>query len=102
MIETIHFSELTRRSDDLFELVVAAAKRTRQINSLRIAKNPLPTLNEDEEETFDETPEEEDLTDWDSIEKPTTLALNEMLSGNLNYKYAGENQEEESDSEFEE
>ena len=102
MIETIHFSELSRRSDDLFELVVAAAKRTRQINSLRIAKNPLPTLNEDEEETFDETPEEEDLTDWDGVEKPTTLALNEMLSGDLNYKYIGENQEEESDSEFKE
>ncbi len=102
MIETIPFSKLEKRSGDLFELVVAAAKRTRQINSLRIAKNPLPTLNEDEEETFEETPEEEEIVDWDKVEKPTTLALNEMLCGNLNYRYAGEDQEEESDSEFEE
>jgi len=101
MTETIPFSKLDEMSGDLFELVVAAAKRTRQINALRIAKNPLPSINEKEEETFEETPEEEEIVDWDKVEKPTTQALKEMLSGKLNYRYAGEDQEEEFD-EFEE
>ncbi|RKY56725.1 MAG: DNA-directed RNA polymerase subunit omega [Candidatus Neomarinimicrobiota bacterium] len=102
MIETIPFSKLEERSGDLFELVVAAAKRTRQINTLRIAKNPLPSINENEEETFEETPDEEEIIDWDKVEKPTTQALKEMLCGKLNYRYAGEDQEEESESEIEE
>lgn len=96
MIETIPFSKLEERSGDLFELTVAAAKRTKQINALRIAKNPLPSINENEEETFEETPEEEDVIDWDKVEKPTTAALKELLDGDLNYGYAGKNDKEES------
>jgi DNA-directed RNA polymerase omega subunit len=87
MADTLPFSKLTKNSDDIFELVVAAAKRARQINALRMAQFPLPTLNEEEEETFDETPQEEDSTDWDGMEKPTTMALNELLDTKINYEY---------------
>ena len=90
MADTLDISKLTDQTEDLFELVVAASKRSRQVNALRIARDPLPSLSEDQEETFDETPDEEELKDWDKIEKPTTVALNEMLNSNLNYRHTSE------------
>jgi len=90
MADTLDISKLTNQTEDLFELVVAASKRSRQVNALRIARDPLPSLSEDQEETFDETPDEEELKDWDKIEKPTTVALNEMLNSDLDYRHTSE------------
>ena len=98
MTKTLHFSELKEQSEDIFELIVATAKRARQINALRIAQNPLPTLTEDQEETFEVTPDEEDEQDWDAIEKPVTEALEQMLDGKLEYRHEGEESEEAEES----
>ena len=87
MTTTLDFSKLTEKTEDLFELIVAAAKRARQIAALRIAREPLPTLGEGDEETFDETPDDEEMRDWDRVDKPVTAALNEMLNGELEYRY---------------
>jgi len=46
MTRTLDFSKLTEKTDDLYELIVAASKRARQIAALRIARDPLPTLGE--------------------------------------------------------
>lgn len=99
MTSTLDFSKLTRKSDDIYELVVAASKRARQIAALRIARDPLPTLGEGEEETFEVTPEEIDDRDWDSVEKPTTAALNELIAGKLEYRYASVSKTEEEELE---
>lgn len=95
MTDTLDLSKLTEQNEDLFELVVAASRRSRQINALRIARDPLPSLSEDQEETFDETPDEEELKDWDKIEKPNTVALNEMMNGDLDYRHTLEKLETE-------
>jgi DNA-directed RNA polymerase subunit K/omega len=95
MTDTIDILKLTKQNEDLFELVVAASRRSRQINALRIARDPLPSLSEDQEETFEETPDEEELKDWDKIEKPHTVALNEMLNGDLDYRHTLEKLETE-------
>lgn len=87
MTRTLDFSKLTEKTDDLYELIVAASKRARQIAALRIARDPLPTLGEGDEETFDETPDEEEMRDWDRVEKPVTSALDEMLEDKLEYRY---------------
>ena len=87
MTRTLDFSQLTEKTEDLYELIVAASKRARQIAALRIARDPLPTLGEGEEETFDETPDEEEMKDWDLVDKPVTSALDEMLEGKLEYRY---------------
>ncbi|MBU0712761.1 DNA-directed RNA polymerase subunit omega [bacterium] len=87
MTRTLDFSKLTEKTDDLYELIVAASKRARQIAAIRIARDPLPTLGEGDEETFDETPDEEEMRDWDRVEKPVTTALDEMLDDNLEYRY---------------
>jgi len=86
MANTIHFSKLMEQSDDIFELVLLASKRAKQINALRMAKYPLPTISRrTEEEDYEETPPEYSV-DWDGMEKATTLGLNELLGGNVNFK----------------
>ena len=94
MTRTLDFLQLTKKSEDLYELIVAASKRARQIAALRIARDPLPTLGEGEEETFDETPDEEEIKDWDRVDKPVTSALEEMLEDNLEYRYTSVSVEE--------
>ena len=88
MADTIHFSKLMQQSDDIFELVLLAAKRARQINALRMAKYPLPTINKrTEDDDYEETPKEYSI-DWDSLEKPSTLGLNELLESKVDFKRA--------------
>ncbi len=88
MATTIHFSKLMQESDDVFELVLLAAKRAKQINALRMAKYPLPTISKrTEEEDYEETPKEYSI-DWDSLEKPATIGLNELLNADVKFKRA--------------
>jgi len=104
MTETLPFSKLTQNSDDVFELVVVAAKRARQINSLHTSQYPLPTMGEDQEEVFDETPPEiNDDPNWDNFEKATALAVNEIMDEKINYHYTTPEEDkplEEFDSEL--
>jgi len=88
MSQVINFDKLTNQNDDIFEVVIVAAKRAKQINSLRMAKNPLPTLGEEAEETFEETPEEEVFVDFENEEKPLTLSIQEIMDNKVNYRYS--------------
>jgi|UPI0003A376A9 DNA-directed RNA polymerase omega subunit len=94
MTKTIPFDKLKDKGNDLFELVIVTARRARQINALRLAKYPMPSVNDYQEETFEETPPEEiDEPDWDNVERPTTQAIQEMLAGKINYRYARKEEE---------
>ncbi|MBN2279011.1 MAG: DNA-directed RNA polymerase subunit omega [Candidatus Marinimicrobia bacterium] len=96
MASTIHFKKLMQQSNDLFELVLLASKRAKQINALRMAKYPLPTISKrTEEEDYEETPQEYSI-DWDGLEKPTTIGLNELLEGKVNFKRGSDEVEGES------
>lgn len=89
MTKTIPFDKLKDKGNDLFELVIVTARRARQINALRLTKYPMPSVIEGQEETFEETPPDTlDEPDWDNIDKPTTLAVKELLDGKINYRYA--------------
>ncbi|SRR6056297_1574359 len=88
MADTIHFSKLMNQSEDIFELALLAARRAKQINALRMAKYPLPTISKrTEEEDYEETPKEYSV-DWDKMEKPTTIGLNQLLEGEVIFKRA--------------
>ena len=93
-VKTIPFTKLLQKTADVFELIVAMAKRARQVNQLRVAKYPLPTYTDGEDESFNETPDEEEMLDWDKIEKPTTIALDEMLKTDVEYRYASPEEEQ--------
>ncbi len=93
MAKTLHFNKLTQQSEDLFKLVVIGAKRAKQINALRTAKYPLPTAGK-EEETFEETPPEE-YVDWDGMKKPVSMALDELMEGDINFRDTSTDDEDE-------
>ena len=96
MANTIHISKLMEQSDDIFELVLLASKRAKQINALRMAKYPLPTISRrTEEEDYEETPPEYSV-DWDGMEKATTIGLNELLEGEVNFKRVNIDKKEKS------
>ena len=98
-VKTIPFKELMKQSEDLFETVIVLAKRARQINELWVAQHPLPTIAEGEE-TFEETPEDEEQIEWDKVNKSTTLALGELVDDSIDYRYTNKVDKEESKGEI--
>jgi len=94
-VETIPFSELAKQTPDTFEAIVIMTKRARQVNAERLAKMELPAFMDDEEDD-EKSYDREDLEgiDFDGIEKSTTFAIREMLTGDLSFRYKGETIEE--------
>jgi DNA-directed RNA polymerase subunit K/omega len=88
-VKTIPFRKLEAHTRDIFEAVSAMAKRAGQINSLRSLKFGLQPYETDDGEKGYESSYIED-TDFDNLEKPTTLALEEMLDGKITFEYEKE------------
>ena len=80
----ISLDKLNQQSDDIYQLCLVAAKRAKQINKLRNAKYPMPDTREEQDETI--FLEEEEEVNWDEMEKPTTLALDEVVKGKTEYE----------------
>ncbi|MCF7886324.1 MAG: DNA-directed RNA polymerase subunit omega [Candidatus Marinimicrobia bacterium] len=79
----ISLDKLNQQSDDIYKLCLVAAKRAKQINKLRIAKYPMPDAREEQDEIIFL---EEDEVNWDEMEKPTTIALNEVVEGESEFE----------------
>lgn len=77
------------RPDDIFEAITVIAKRARQINEKRALKYSLkPQQIEGEEELM--TDEQYETEEFDSLEKPTTIAMREYEQGLLKFEYRKE------------
>lgn len=91
MIQTLSLIELLKKTNNIYESIIIIAKRARQINE---EQKKLVDTEINEDEPIDENYFEEDI---DKIKldrqkhepstKPTTVALNEFLSGKLTYHY---------------
>ncbi|MDZ7289609.1 MAG: DNA-directed RNA polymerase subunit omega [candidate division KSB1 bacterium] len=106
MASTLPLDELKKHSNNIYEAIMIIAKRARQINDeqKRLIEqetgydSSLDNVNDDEhDEESSETPEERQTppVKYIRLPKPTTIALEEMLSGRLNYQYADKSAEEE-------
>ncbi|MCF7805164.1 MAG: DNA-directed RNA polymerase subunit omega [Candidatus Marinimicrobia bacterium] len=94
-VETISFRDLEDQTTDTFEAIIIMAKRARQVNAERLAKMELPAFMEDtEDEEIGLDREDLEDVDFDGIEKATTFAIREMLTGDLTFRYKGEQYEE--------
>ncbi len=71
-----------KRPDDIFEAITAIASRARQINQKRSEDYPIQTMTEveSEEPMINET-------DFDALEKPASLAMEEYEKGEIEYSY---------------
>ncbi len=86
------------RPDDIFEAISVMAKRARQINQKRAGKFTLKPYVIDGDEEY-ETEIEVDTEYYDSLEKPTTMAMKEFSEDKLEYDYIEEAEETENLSE---
>ena len=78
------------RPDDIFEAITVMAKRARQINQKRSEDFPIQNMIDPEtDEIF------ENDTDFDSFEKPASLAMIDYEQGNIKFEYEKQEEPEE-------
>lgn len=97
MASTIPIEDLKKHSTNIYEAIMIIAKRARQINDdqKRLIEqetgydSSMDSINDDDTEDENEAAEERlaQPVKYIKLPKPTTLALDEMMSGRLNYRY---------------
>lgn len=86
MAETLPLDRLLERSDSLYEAIVVIAQRARQINEQQ--KRLLDKQVNDDEEDLDETLNTDIIEgQYLKLPKPTSIAMQEMLDGKLDFEY---------------
>ena len=96
-IEPISFKKLLKKTDDIYESVAVVSRRAKQILQDRVFKQIIEENTElsEEEGVLSEPVHREDI-DFDKEEKVTSIALDEYLEGNVNWKHSEESLDEES------
>jgi DNA-directed RNA polymerase subunit K/omega len=85
------------RPDDIFEAITVMAKRARQINQKRNEDYPIQNMIDPEtDEVF------ENDVDFDSFEKPASLAMEDYENGEIEFDYQKEEPFIEEEAETEE
>lgn len=84
-LETLSFQEILNHTPDVFEAVVVAGQRARQINARRAAER----VEFEEEYLDDEYTPMEIIDDEDYVEedKSSILAMQDFLESRLNWRY---------------
>ncbi len=105
MASTIPLEELKKHSSNIYEAIMVIAKRARQINDeqKRLIEqetgydSSMDDVNDDDTDDDNEAPEERQMqpVKYIRLPKPTTVALEEMLLGKLNFQYTVKSGEEE-------
>ncbi|MFL2485083.1 MAG: DNA-directed RNA polymerase subunit omega [Candidatus Neomarinimicrobiota bacterium] len=90
-VEPISFKKLLKKTDDIYEAVLVASKRAKQILQDRVVKQMIDENQEivDDDGIFAEPVVREDI-DYDKEEKVTSIALNEFLDGKIDWKKSDE------------
>ncbi|KAA0229728.1 hypothetical protein EDS67_10790 [candidate division KSB1 bacterium] len=99
MVSTIPLEELERHADNLYEAIVVIAKRARQINDEQKRyieqelgyDSALDNVNaSDTDDDVEEVRDERVKAPVKLIKlpKPTSISLDEMVGGKLNFEYA--------------
>jgi len=88
-IEAIKISLLFKDDEDLYEKVVVGAQRQRQIIDSR-------SLQLEAFQDIEDTEQLEQFEDIDhDIEKPISIAMEELLSGKLEWRHSSDDKESE-------
>lgn len=94
-LKTVPFRKIEEHTEDIFEAVTVIAKRARQVIGDRYV---IEEERRREEENLDEIGGEEEVTPayevdteidreaFDAVDKPTTVGLDEFLSGDLKWE----------------
>ncbi|MFO7891490.1 MAG: DNA-directed RNA polymerase subunit omega [bacterium] len=90
----IRLEDLYKETSNIYEAVSIISKRARQISDEQKLKIESELTPVEEEEVNEEEDESKQLNDTERIErikqfkKPVSIALQEMVNGNIEYTYA--------------
>ena len=84
-VEPISFNKLLKKTDDIYEAVVVSSKRAKQILQDRIVKQMIDENEETNDEGILAEPVTREIIDFDKEEKVTSIALDEFLSGGVDW-----------------
>ena len=85
-LEPISIRQMEERTDDQYEAVVVMSKRAKQVLNNRIVEDLMSaSVDEVEMGVYDEVIEK-NPEDYEEQEKPTTVAVNEFMDGDLKWE----------------
>ncbi|MFC1550492.1 hypothetical protein ACFL46_04295 [Candidatus Neomarinimicrobiota bacterium] len=86
-IKPLSIRDIEDKTIDIYEAVVVMAQRTKQIIQDRMIQKALDEAGADDLGVFD-SPEERNPEDYVEMEKASTVAINEFLSGKITWHNA--------------
>ena len=84
-LEPISIRDMEDQSGDIYESVVVMSKRAKQVLSDRIVEDIIDSNEDEEMGVYDELIEA-NPDDYEELEKPTTISVNEFLEGEIDWK----------------
>ena len=84
-LEPISIRDMEDQSGDIYESVVIMSKRAKQVLSDRIVEEIIDSNEDEEMGVYDELIEA-NPDDYEELEKPTTISVNEFLEGEIDWK----------------
>ena len=85
-VKAFPFEKLDEKIKNVYEAVIIAAKRARQINDEQMIQVRTVMEGEDENEDAPRV-DREDILDIEKLPKPVATALIELLGGKINHEY---------------
>jgi DNA-directed RNA polymerase subunit K/omega len=92
-VKPVSLRKMEEKAKNIYEAVVVMSKRARQINQERFEEQVIEESEELEMDVLDELPDIKP-EDYEEKEKVTTMALNEFLEGEVNWRVLEDTEED--------
>ena len=93
-VKSVSLRKLEEKTKNIYEAVVVMSKRARQINQDRYEEQVMEESEELEMDVLDELPDIKP-EDYEEKEKVTTIAVNEFLEGEVNWRVLEDPEEDQ-------
>ena len=84
-LKPLSFSQMEEQTGDIYEAVVVMERRAKQILRDRLVEKIIKEEESMEMGVFDEVPDEIDPETYQEVEKVTTVAIEEFITGGLTW-----------------
>ena len=84
-LKPLSFREIEEQTGDIYEAVVVMERRAKQILRDRLVEKIIKEEETREMGVFDEVPDEIDPETYQEVEKVTTVAIEEFITGGLTW-----------------
>jgi DNA-directed RNA polymerase subunit K/omega len=93
-VKPVSLRKLEEKTKNIYEAVVVMSKRARQINQERYEEQVMEISEELELDVLDESPDIKP-EDYEEKEKVTTIAVNEFIEGEVNWRVLEDPEEDQ-------